>query len=105
MGDHHSPLKIMRGADTFTESLFSMRKLDAFAPQSHLLRSIRVRAHEALAKMDQADRDDRLGPGRSRRYPANRERLLFAGYPSLAYLTSVKSESAKSPSKYGLSGP
>ncbi|KVR80180.1 hypothetical protein WK24_29905 [Burkholderia vietnamiensis] len=42
----------MRGADTFTESLFSMRKLDDFVPKSHPLRSIRVMANEALAKMD-----------------------------------------------------
>lgn len=42
----------MRGADTFTESLFSMRKLDEFVPKSHPLRSIRVMANEALAKMD-----------------------------------------------------
>jgi transposase len=42
----------MRGADTFTESLFSVRKLDDFVPTSHPLRSIRVMANEALAKMD-----------------------------------------------------
>jgi transposase len=42
----------MRGADTFTESLFSMHKLDDFVPKSHRLRSIRVMANEALAKMD-----------------------------------------------------
>jgi transposase len=42
----------MRGADTFTESLFSFRKLDEFVPASHPLRSIRVMANEALAKMD-----------------------------------------------------
>ena len=42
----------MRGADTFTESLFSVRKLDDFVPPSHPLRSIRVMANEALAKMD-----------------------------------------------------
>jgi transposase len=42
----------MRGADTFTESLFSVRKLDDFVPSSHPLRSIRVMANEALAKMD-----------------------------------------------------
>src|SRR6201996_4144984 len=45
-------MKIMRGADTFTESLFSMRKLDDFIPPSHPLRAIRVMANEALAKMD-----------------------------------------------------
>jgi transposase len=42
----------MRGTDTFTESLFSVRKLDDFVPSSHPLRSIRVMANEALAKMD-----------------------------------------------------
>ncbi|CAL8477033.1 protein of unknown function (plasmid) [Caballeronia sp. S22] len=42
----------MRGADTFTESLFSFRKLDDFVPASHPLRSIRVMANEALAKVD-----------------------------------------------------
>jgi len=52
MGGPPCPLEIMRGADTFTESLFSMRKLDDFVPKSHPLRSIRMMANEALAKMD-----------------------------------------------------
>ncbi|SEE92522.1 hypothetical protein SAMN02787142_5509 [Burkholderia sp. WP9] len=42
----------MRGGDTLTESLFLLRKLDDFVPKSHPLRSIRVMANEALAKMD-----------------------------------------------------
>ena len=42
----------MRGADTFTESLFSVRKLEDFVPSAHPLRSIRVMANGALAKMD-----------------------------------------------------
>jgi transposase len=42
----------MRGADTFTESLFTMRRLDDFVPKSHPLRSIRAMANQALAKMD-----------------------------------------------------
>src|SRR5262252_6849428 len=42
----------MRGADTFTESLFSVRKLDDFVPKSHPLRSIRTMANQALVKMD-----------------------------------------------------
>jgi transposase len=42
----------MRGADTFTESLFTMRRLDDFVPKSHPLRSIRTMANQALAKMD-----------------------------------------------------
>jgi transposase len=42
----------MRGTDTFTESLFSVRKLEDFVPSAHPLRSIRVMANDALAKMD-----------------------------------------------------
>lgn len=42
----------MRGADTFTESLFTMRRLDDFIPKSHPLRAIRTMANQALAKMD-----------------------------------------------------
>ncbi|MFS8981626.1 IS5 family transposase [Cupriavidus necator] len=42
----------MRGADTFTESLFTMRRLDDFVPKSHPLRPIRTMVNQALAKMD-----------------------------------------------------
>ena len=42
----------MRGADTFTESLFTMRRLEDFVPKSHPLRSIRTMANHALVKMD-----------------------------------------------------
>ncbi len=42
----------MRGADTFTESLFSVRKLEDFVPSSHPLRPIRKMVNTALAKMD-----------------------------------------------------
>jgi transposase len=42
----------MRGADTFTESLFTMRRLDDFVPKAHPLRAIRTMANQALAKMD-----------------------------------------------------
>ena len=42
----------MRGADTFTESLFTMRHLDDFVPASHPLRPIRTMVNEALVKMD-----------------------------------------------------
>lgn len=42
----------MRGADTFTESLFTMRHLDDFVPASHPLRPIRKMVNEALVKMD-----------------------------------------------------
>jgi transposase len=42
----------MRGPDTFTEGLFTMRRLDDFVPADHPLRRIRVMVNEALAKMD-----------------------------------------------------
>ena len=41
----------MRGCDTFTEGLFTMRRLDYFVPASHPLRRIRSMANEALARM------------------------------------------------------
>ena len=42
----------MRGADTFTESLFTMRKLEDFVPADQPLRPIRAMVNEALIKMD-----------------------------------------------------
>lgn len=42
----------MRGADTFTERLFTMRHLDDFVPAAHPLRVIRAMANKALANMD-----------------------------------------------------
>lgn len=42
----------MRGTDTFTESLFTMRRLDDFVPKVHPLRAIRTMANQALVKMD-----------------------------------------------------
>lgn len=42
----------MRGADTFSESLFTMRRLDDFVPADHPLRPIRVMVNQARVKMD-----------------------------------------------------
>lgn len=42
----------MRGADTFTESLFTMCHLEDFVPADHPLRPIRQMVNEALVKMD-----------------------------------------------------
>jgi transposase len=42
----------MRGSDTFTESLFTLRKLEDFVPSDHPLRPIRVMVNAALLKMD-----------------------------------------------------
>lgn len=42
----------MRGADTFTESLFTLNQLEDFIPHSHPLRPIRAMVNAALLKMD-----------------------------------------------------
>ena len=42
----------MRGADTFTEGLFTMRHLDDFVPANHPLRPIKQMVNAALLKMD-----------------------------------------------------
>jgi transposase len=42
----------MRGADTFTESLFTVGKLEDFVPTDHPLRPIRTMVNDALLKMD-----------------------------------------------------
>ena len=45
-------MNYMRGADIFTESLFTMRKLEDFVPADHPLRPIRQMVNAALVKMD-----------------------------------------------------
>lgn len=42
----------MRGADTFTESLFSIKKLDDFVPANHPLRAIRAMVNDALSQLE-----------------------------------------------------
>ena len=42
----------MRGADTFTESPFTLHRLEDFVPTDHPLRAIRQMVNEALLKMD-----------------------------------------------------
>lgn len=42
----------MRAADTFTESLFTMRRLDDFVPQAHPLRPVRKMVNEALKNIE-----------------------------------------------------
>jgi transposase len=43
----------MRGSGSYTEGLFTMRRLDDFVPANHPLRRIRIMINEALAKMDE----------------------------------------------------
>ena len=61
----------MRGADTFTESLFMMRRLEDFVPAEHPLREIRVMVNAALLK---------LGPLLAGMYAAE----VKGGRPSIA---------------------
>ena len=42
----------MRGAGTFTESPFTLHRLEDFVPPDHPLRAIRQMVNEALEKMD-----------------------------------------------------
>jgi transposase len=42
----------MRGTDTFTESPFTLHRLEDFVPPDHPLRAIRQMVNEALGKMD-----------------------------------------------------
>ena len=42
----------MRGADTFTESLFTMRRLDDFVPDNHPLRPVRKMVNAALKNIE-----------------------------------------------------
>ena len=41
----------MRGADTFTEGLFTLKKLDDFVPGNHPLRVVRTMVNKALGEM------------------------------------------------------
>jgi transposase len=42
----------MRGADGYTEAMFTMAKLDDFVPANHPLRPIRIWLNDALKRMD-----------------------------------------------------
>jgi len=42
----------MRGLDTFTESLFSIKKLEDFVPATHPLRAIRAMVNDALSQLE-----------------------------------------------------
>jgi transposase len=80
----------MRGADTFTEGLFTIKKLDDFVPANHPLRVIRTMVNKALAEMGdlfaQMYEDDIKG-GRPSIAP---EKLLRAMLLQVLY--SIRSE-------------
>ncbi len=80
----------MRGADTFTESLFTVRKLDDFVPASHPLRAIREMANEALAKLDRLFAQMYESDAKGGRPSIAPEKLLRAMLIQVLY--SVRSE-------------
>jgi hypothetical protein len=49
---HLLRLSPMRGPDTFTEKLFTLKKLEDFVPPGHPLRPVRAMVNEALANME-----------------------------------------------------
>ena len=61
----------MRGADSYSESLFTTVKLEDFVPAKHPLRPIRTWVNDALAKMDA-------------RFSAMYEADIKGGRPSIA---------------------
>lgn len=79
----------MRGADTFTESLLLMRRVDDFVPSTHPLQSIRAMVNKARVAMsglfsDMYEADIKGGPS------VEPEKLLRA--MSLQVLHSVCSK-------------
>ena len=56
----------MRGADRFTESLFTLSRLKDFIPSGHPLRPIRAMVNQALGQMDALCSSMRFGLQRRR---------------------------------------
>ena len=80
----------MRGADTYTEGLFTLKKLDDFVPTNHPLRVIRTMVNQALAEMGELFArmyEDDVKGGRPSIAP---EKLLRAMLLQVLY--SVRSE-------------
>lgn len=80
----------MRGADTYTEGLFTLKKLDDFVPMNHPLRVIRTMVNKALAEMGELFArmyEDDIKGGRPSTAP---EKLLRAMLLQVLY--SIRSE-------------
>ena len=80
----------MRGADTFTESLFTLSHLEDFIPKNHPLRPIREMVNAALAKMDALFSKMYESPDKGGRPSIAPEKLLRAMVVQVLY--SVRSE-------------
>ena len=75
----------MRGADTFTESLFTMRRLEDFVPAKHPLRAIREMANTALAQLARTEE------------AAKAAEVLLGSYPGLTVERHLRNFRWKTP--------
>ena len=80
----------MRGADTFTESPFTLHRLEDFVPADHPLRPIRQMVNEALGKMDGLFAAMYEAPSKGGRPSIAPEKLLCAMLLQVFY--SIRSE-------------
>lgn len=80
----------MRGTDSFTESLFVLKKLEDFVPAGHPLRAIRTMVNEALAGMGALFGQMYEDPAKGGRPSIAPEKLLRAMLLQVLY--SIRSE-------------
>ncbi len=80
----------MRGPDTFTESLFSVKKLDDFVPATHPLRAIRAMVNDALSRLEDLFADMYEDAAKGGRPSIAPQKLLRAMLLQVLY--SVRSE-------------
>jgi transposase len=80
----------MRGTDTFTESPFTLNRLEDFVPADHPLRAIRQMVNEALGKMDALFAAMYEAPSKGGRPSVAPEKLLRAMLLQVFY--SIRSE-------------
>ncbi|MEC5214415.1 transposase [Polaromonas sp. CG_9.5] len=80
----------MRGADTFTESPFTLHRLEDFVPSDHPLRPIRQMVNAALVKMDGLFAAMYEAPSKGGRPSIAPEKLLRAMLLQVFY--SIRSE-------------
>lgn len=80
----------MRGSDTFTESLFSIKKLDDFVPAMHPLRAIRAMVNDALVELEDLFAGMYEDAGKGGRPSIAPQKLLRAMLLQVLY--SVRSE-------------
>ncbi len=80
----------MRGANTFTERLFTMRRLDDFVPTNHPLRPVRTMVNAALKKLEPLLRSMYAAESKGGRPSIAPEKLLRAMLLQVFY--SIRSE-------------